>query len=148
VTTGVISAMTNVTPTSQQLDKFVLQFAPPQIAVAIAHGFNQVVFVAEAIGLGFGTGDPTALANWSVLNPAMPNNALGDAVFVANAAAAVYGPANTPNLVSVFQTWLTNWKTFYTANGILGNSTPTADQIDTAARMAAFGDAVGTAIEN
>src|SRR5215831_13137566 len=148
VTVGVISSFNNVTPTDAKLDLFVKVFAPPQIAVAVAHGFNQVVFVAEGIGLAFGTSNATALANWSGANPAMPNTVAGDAVFVAQASAAIYGAANTPNLVSVFQTWLTNWKNFYTANGLPNNSTPTSDQIDTAARAAAFGDAVGTAIVN
>src|SRR6516164_2903434 len=94
VTTGVISSFNNVTPTDAQLDLFVKVFAPPQIQVAIAHGFNQVVFVAEGIGLAFGTSNATALANWSPANPAMPNTAAGDATFVAQASAAIYGAAN------------------------------------------------------
>ena len=54
----------------------------------------------------------------------------------------------TSNLQNVMQQWLTNWKAFYTANGLPGNAHPTSDQIDMAARAATFGDAVGTAINS
>ena len=50
--------------------------------------------------------------------------------------------------MNVLDGWISNWKAFYTANGIAGNSHPTADQIDLAARGAAWGDAVGTALAN
>jgi hypothetical protein len=46
------------------------------------------------------------------------------------------------------QTFVSNWKAFYTPNGIPGNATPTADQIDLAARGAAWGDMLGIALVN
>jgi len=46
------------------------------------------------------------------------------------------------------QTFVSNWKAFYTPNGIPGNATPTADQIDLAARGAAWGDMTGIALAN
>ena len=45
-------------------------------------------------------------------------------------------------------TWITNWKHFYTSNGIPGISNPSTVQVDLAARGAAWGDAVGTALAN
>ena len=52
IAVGVVSESTNVTPTAAQLNNLVLTFAPPQIANAIAHGFNPVIYVAETMGLG------------------------------------------------------------------------------------------------
>jgi hypothetical protein len=46
------------------------------------------------------------------------------------------------------QTFVSNWKAFYTPNGIPGNATPTAGQIDLAARGAAWGDMLGIALVN
>ena len=45
-------------------------------------------------------------------------------------------------------TWVTNWKAFYSSSGIPGISNPSAAQVDLAARGAAWGDAVGTALVN
>ena len=42
--------------------------------------------------------------------------------------------------------WVTNWKAFYSANGVPGFLNPTPDQVDLAARGAAWGDAVGEAL--
>jgi hypothetical protein len=44
--------------------------------------------------------------------------------------------------------FISNWEAFYTANGIPGNATPTAAQIDLAARGASWGDMVGVALAN
>jgi hypothetical protein len=44
--------------------------------------------------------------------------------------------------------WGTNWKAFYTTNGIPSIAGPNADPIDLAARAAAWGDAVGVTLDN
>jgi hypothetical protein len=46
------------------------------------------------------------------------------------------------------KTFVSNWAAFYTSVGIPGNATPTAAQIDLAARGAAWGDVVGVALAN
>jgi hypothetical protein len=48
----------------------------------------------------------------------------------------------------VLDHYVTNWKAFYTSNGIPGIVHATAAQIDLAARGAAWGDAVGVALDN
>ena len=78
----------------------------------------------------------------------MPNTAAGDAAFAAAASSTIFGGASTANLVNVMEGFVANWKAFYTSNGIPGNATPTADQIDLAARGAAWGDMVGVALAN
>jgi hypothetical protein len=79
-------------------------------------------------------------------NTAMPNSAAGDAAFAAAASSAIFGAASTPNLVTVLDGFVTNWKSFYTSNGIPGIANAPADQIDLAARAAAWGDAVGVVL--
>ncbi len=75
----------------------------------------------------------------------MPATPAGDASFAAAAANAIFGSAATaPAILG----WVTNWVTFYTANGIPGVPDATAAQIDLAARGAAWGDAVGVALAN
>jgi hypothetical protein len=78
----------------------------------------------------------------------MPNSAAGDLAFAKAAATAIFGSASTENLVSAMETWVANWKAFYTANGIPGLPNSTADQADLAARGAAWGDAVGMALSD
>jgi hypothetical protein len=58
----------------------------------------------------------------------------------------IFGSALTENLINVTDTWVTNWKAFYSNNGIPGFLDPTPDQVDLAARGAAWGDAVGEAL--
>jgi hypothetical protein len=78
----------------------------------------------------------------------MPNSTAGDAAYAAAAATAIFASASTPNIVNVMETWVANWKALYTSNGIPGIADPSSDQIDLAARGAAWGDAVGTALAN
>ena len=44
--------------------------------------------------------------------------------------------------------WVANWKAFYTEHGLPSFIAPSGDQIDLAARAAAWGDAVGVALDN
>ena len=44
------------------------------------------------------------------------------------------------------ENFVANWDAFYASHGIPGNATPTANQIDLAARGAAWGDMVGVAL--
>ena len=78
----------------------------------------------------------------------MPNSTAGDAAFAAAAASTIFGSAATVNTPIAIQTWVANWKAFFTVNGVVGISNATADQIDLAARGAAWGDAVGVALAN
>jgi hypothetical protein len=128
------------------------QFLPAQIANAIAHGFNPLVYATEALGLVFAFGNEassTAFSNnFGPSNAAMPDTTAGDAAFAAAASVAMFGSASTPNIINVIDGFVANWKTFYTSNGIPGIPGASADQIDLAARGASWGDAVGVALAN
>ena len=68
-------------------------------------------------------------------------------MFASAAASAIFGNSVTTNLVNAIDGYVTNWKAFYTKVDVLpGIPNPTADQIDLAARGAAWGDAVGVAL--
>jgi hypothetical protein len=128
------------------------QFLPPQVTNAINHGFNPQVYATEALGLAFSFGNEsgsTAFANaFGPTHAGTPNSAVGDAAFAAAASTAIFGSASTATLVTAIQNYVSNWKAFYTSNGLPGTPHPTADQIDLAARGAAWGDAVGVALAN
>jgi hypothetical protein len=149
---AVEASMYGFTGTSVEITNLTANFLPAQIANATSHGFNPQVYACEALGLVFAFGNETGSTafanNFGPSNNAMPNTAAGDAAFAAAACNTIVGAASTANLVSVMQTWVSNWEAFYTAHGIPGNATPTAAQIDLAARGAAWGDMVGVALAN
>jgi hypothetical protein len=136
--------------TSDEVTYLTTQYLPPQVAVATKLGLNPQIYASEALGLAFAFGDEhggTAFAtNYGPSNTAMPNTTAGDAAFAAAAAAAVFGAAATAFTPIAIQGWVTSWKAFYSTFGILGNTHPTADQVDLVARAAAWGDAVGNAL--
>ena len=137
---------------SAEVDLLVQQFIPSQEANAIKFGFNPVVYISEALGLAFAFGNETGStafnANFGPANSLLPNTAGGDALFPSAAVNAIFGAAATPNLTAATAAWVANWKAFYTAHGLPSLSAPSADQIDLAARAAAWGDAVGVALDN
>jgi hypothetical protein len=147
---AVEGSMDNHVGTSAEITNLVTNFLPAQIDFATQLGLNPLVYASEGLGLAFAFADEnggTAFANnFGPSNPAMPATAAGDAAFVAAAATAVFGSAATANTSMAIQGWVNNWEAFYSANGVLGNTHPTADQVDLAARGAAWGDAVGTAL--
>jgi hypothetical protein len=149
---AVEGSMYGAVGTSAEITELATQFLPTQVAFAMEHGFNPEVFSAEALGLAFASRNETGSTafgnNFGPSNAAMPNSTTGDAAFSAAAAAAVFGSAETSHTANVIDTWVTNWKAFYTTNGISGMANVTALQIDLAARGAAWGDAVGTALAN
>jgi hypothetical protein len=51
VAMAVDSLMFGVTDNTTELAKLSTQFLPPQVANAVAHGFNPTVYAAEALGL-------------------------------------------------------------------------------------------------
>ena len=147
---AVEASMYGVVGTSAEVTLLATQFLPPQVAFATQHGFNAQVYASEALGLALAfrneTGSTGFADAFGPLNPTMPNSTAGDLAFATTAARAIFGPSSTANLVNVMDTWVTNWKAFYSNNGIPGISNPTAAQVDLAARGAAWGDAVGTAL--
>jgi hypothetical protein len=149
---AVEATMYNAVGTSDEVTLLATQFLPGQVAYATQHGFNPQVFATEVLGLTFAFGNEVGgdlfAANYGPANSAVPNTVAGDASFAAMAATAVYGSASTANLINVLETWVGNWKSFYSSHGIPGIASASADQIDLAARGAAWGDAVGVAINN
>jgi hypothetical protein len=147
---AVEATMYNVTGTADEIANLTTNFLPAQIANATSHGLNPQVYACEALGLAFAFGNETGSAafanNFGPSNSGMPNTTAGDAAFAAAACNTIFGAASTANLVSVMQTFVSNWKMFYTSAGIPGNASPTAAQIDLAARGASWGDMVGVAL--
>jgi glucose/arabinose dehydrogenase len=146
---AVEASMYGVTGTSAEITSLVVNFLPAQVSNAIANGLNPQVYACEALGLAFAFGNETgstAFASNFGLSFLMPNTA----VFASAACNAIFGfgAASTANLVSVMQTFVSNWDAFYTAHGVPGLANPTAAQIDLAARGAAWGDMVGVALAN
>jgi hypothetical protein len=64
------------------------------------------------------------------------------------AATTIFGTAVTANTTGAILQFVSNWEAFYTAHGVPGIPNATTDQIDLAARGAAWGDAVGVALAN
>src|SRR5208337_344645 len=149
---AVEASMYGVVGSSAEITKLNSQFLPAQVSFALTYGYNPQVFATQALGLAFAFGSETGSTafanNFGPSNAAMPNSATGDAAFSAAAAAAVFGSAETTHTANAIDTWVNYWKAFYTTNGIPGMSNATAVQIDLAARGAAWGDAVGTALAN
>jgi hypothetical protein len=149
---AVEGSMYGVVGTSAEVTMLVTQFLPPQAEHAISIGLDPVVYASEALGLAFAFGNETSSAAFAAqFGPAsssMPNSTAGDAAFAKAAATAIFGSASTDNLVNAIDGWVVNWKGFYSSHGIPGMSAPSAAEIDLAARGAAWGDAVGVALDN
>ena len=135
-----------------EVAKLAYEFLPGQVVNAVNNALNPLVYAAEAVGLAFAfsneNGVTTFANNFGPSNGATPNTTTGDAAFAAAAASSVFGTASTTNLVSAIDGFVTNWKSFYTSNGLVGIADATPAQIDLAARGAAWGDAVGVALAN
>ena len=149
---AVEASMYGAVGTQTEVNKLATQFLPGQIANAIQNGLNPQVYACEALGLAFAFGNESgssAFPNaYGPGNPSMPNSAAGDAAFANAAASTIFGAATTANFTTSIDEFVANWKSFYSAHGIPGISTPSAAQIDLAARGAAWGDAVGIALAN
>jgi len=150
---AVEASMYGATGTSAEIASLVTNFLPAQVANAIANGYNPQIYACETLGLVFAFGNETgsmAFANnYGPSNAVMPNTTAGDAAFAEAAASLIFGSAETSNTVPAIEQWVANWKAFYTASGIaVGgvSSNPTPEQIDLAARGAAWGDAIGLAL--
>jgi Matrixin len=149
---AVEASMYGAVGTSTEVTALATQFLPAQVASALIHGYNPQVYASEALGLAFAFSNEngsTAFANnFGPFHAGTPNTVAGDAAFAAAASIAIFGAASTPTLVTAIQNYVANWKALFESNGTPGFSHPTADQIDLAARGAAWGDAVGLALAN
>ena len=149
---AVEASMYGAMGTSTEVTALATQFLPPQVANALSHGFNPQVYASEALGLVFAfnneNGSTGFANNFGPSHAGTPNTVAGDAAFTTAASTAIFGTGATATLVNAIQNYEANWKAFYTANGIPGFAQPTADQVDLAARGAAWGDAVGLALAN
>ena len=150
IAVAVEASMYGVVGTSNEISALATQFLPPQAAIATQYGFNPLVYACEALGLAFAFGNETGSTAFAIgfgpSNATMPNSTAGDAAFAAAASSAIFGAASTANLVNVIETWVSNWKAFYTGFGFAGVQNASAAQIDLAARGAAWGDAVAVAL--
>ena len=149
---AVEGSMYNDAGTSAEITELVTSFLPAQIDNAMHIGLNPQIYASESLGLAFAFNDENGghgFANtFGPSNAATPATPAGDAAFSAEAAVAIFGSAATANTVPAILEWVANWEAFYTAHGIPGVANATADQIDLAARGAAWGDAVGVALAN
>ena len=149
---AVEASMYGVTGSSDEITKLVTQVLPAQVATAIQNGSDPVIAASEALGLQFAFADEnggTGFANnYGPSNAAMPATTAGDTAFAAAAASTVFGSSAAANWSGTILGYVTSFEAFYTANGIPGITNPSAEQIDLAARGAAWGEAIGTALVN
>jgi hypothetical protein len=149
------ASMYNSVESSAKIDYLSTGYLPVQEAHALQYGFNALVYGCEVLGFAFsfdngesGTALATTFAtNFGPSNATYPATIAGDAAFAAAASSTIFGSAATPHTIAAIEGWVANWKAFFAANGVIGH-TPTADNIDLAARGAAWGDAVGVALAN
>jgi hypothetical protein len=138
--------------TSAEITLLATQFLPAQVALATQHGLNAQIYASEVLGLAFAFGNESGNTAFSTAfgptSPGLPDSSVGDSKFAAVAANVIFGSASTANLVNVMENWVANWKAFYGSNGIPGILNASSDQVDLAARGAAWGDAVGVALAN
>jgi hypothetical protein len=132
-------------PSTVELNLLTNQFLPPQVANAKAVGLNPTVYGCEALGLTLAFGNESGSHSFEQ-NFGLHN--LDDASFAAVAASIIFGANVTAGTPTAIKGWVSNWESFYTSHGIPGIPNPTIDQVDTAARGAAWGDAVGVALDN
>jgi hypothetical protein len=149
---AVEGSMYNAVGSSDEITKLVTEFLPAQVANALQNGYIAQVYVCEALGLAFAFGNENGATtfdtNFGPSNPATPATPAGDAAFAAEAANAIFGAAATANTPGAILQFVSNWEAFYTAHGVPGIPNATTDQIDLAARGAAWGDAVGVVFAN
>jgi hypothetical protein len=149
---AVEASMYGAVGTSVEVTTLATQFLPAQVANATKYGFNPLVYATEALGLVFAfnneTGSTAFATGYGPSNATMPNSTAGDSAFAAAASNSIFGAASTSTLVNAINNYVSNWKAFYSNNGIPGISNPSADQVDLAARGAAWGDAVGLGLAN
>jgi hypothetical protein len=138
---AVEASMYNAVGSSSEVDLLTNTFLPPQIQNALAHGYNPLVYATETLGLALAFGNETGNTKFADTFGSVP-----DASYGTVAANAIFSAAATPNLANAIDQYLNNWKTFYSANGVLGDFNPST--IELAAKGAAWGDAVGVALDN
>ena len=149
---AVEASMYGAVGTSAEVTALATQFLPAQVENATKYGFNPLVYATEALGLVFAfnneTGSTAFATGYGPSNATMPNSTAGDLAFAAAASNGIFGAASTSTLVNAINNYVSNWKAFYSNNGIPGISNRSADQVDLAARGAAWGDAVGLGLAN
>ena len=149
---AVEASMYGAVGTSAEVTALATQFLSAQVANATKYGFNPLVYATEALGLVFAfnneTGSTAFATAYGPSNATMPNSTAGDSAFAAAASNSIFGAASTSTLVNAINNYVSNWNAFYSHNGIPGISNLSADQVDLAARGAAWGDAVGLALAN
>ena len=149
---AVEASMYGAVGTSAEVTALATQFLPAQVENATKYGFNPLVYATEALGLVFAfnneTGSTAFATGYGPSNATMPNSTAGDSAFAAAASNGIFGAASTSTLVNAINNYVSNWKAFYSNNGIPGILNPSADQVDLAARGAAWGDAVGLGLAN
>jgi hypothetical protein len=149
---AVEGSMYGAVGTSDEITQLATVFLPPQVQNAIQNGLNPQVYACEALGLVFAFGNENGATTFDTTfgpsNPTTRATPAGDEAFATLAATAIFASdanANTPGAILQF---VSNWEAFYTAHGVPGISNATVQQIDLAARGAAWGDAVGVALAN
>jgi hypothetical protein len=149
---AVEGSMYGAVGTSDEITKLATQFLPAQVANATQNDLNPQVYSCEAVGLAFAFGDENGAntfdTKFGILNPTAPATPAGDVAFATLAANAIFESDANANTPGAIQQFVSNWEAFYTSHGVPGVANATPDQIDLAARGAAWGDAVGVALAN
>jgi hypothetical protein len=148
---AVYAAMYGAVPSSAELNILAAYFTPAQFAYAQQIGVaDPALYCYQALGLGLAlmsdTGSTSFAAEWGPANPSCPNTPDGNAAFVAQAYAAVFGHAGTQGSIDEFIAQVNFFVSLYTASPPVAGAD--ADTICLLARGAVFGLMVGVAVEN
>ena len=121
---AVEASMYGAVGTSAEVTALATQFLPAQVANATKYGFNPLVYATEALGLVFAfnneTGSTAFATGYGPSNATMPNSTTGDSAFAAAASNGIFGADSTSTLVNAINNYVSNWKAFYSNNGIPG----------------------------
>lgn len=138
--------MYGVVGTQAEVDLLVHQFLPSQIAFAQQFGLSPIAVGTEAVGLNLAFGNENG--NQSFAEKYGPTIITDGHQFASLVAHNVFGSAENAGSADVVFQWLSHWESAFATNGIPGIDHPNASQIELGARGAAFGDAVGVALDN
>jgi probable HAF family extracellular repeat protein len=149
---AVEGSMYGAVGSSAVITNLVNNFLPGQLAYAMQVGLDLQTFACLETALVFAfaneSGSTAFANNFGPSNAAMPATAAGDAAFAAAATNAIFGSAQTANTAPAILGYVHFLEGFFTANGIVGVQTPTADQIIIAARAGAWGEGIAIAEGN
>jgi autotransporter passenger strand-loop-strand repeat protein/uncharacterized repeat protein (TIGR03803 family) len=141
--TIVYTAEFGAAPDATELN-VLIQFTQAQFAYGQQIGVDAGVYAFTALGVALASSGQQFQNTFGPSNSAYPTSAAGDALFVTDAYASVFGHPGSAAQVQHFVDQLSYYEGVYTAAGTFG----TASNIDLLARGAVYGQMLGIEHEN